>query len=546
MSRGNTNSLPNILAATLFLALLFASGGTARAQTSTASPTPSPSPESEELTRLKERNALLEQEKKTAEFERDTVKARKEEQEAKFPKSSATALEGKTTVSDGAVIESQMISYLSMSRAANRIVNRISGFNQTGEHNHMPVLSISNLAIYNERDVNLLLNYKVAKNQLTLLGEQYEQLLPKPVAPSGASAAMLLTGPLSIASSFLGAFVDLTALLRTNVDIKGQTFDIEEAALVSEVFRAVRANDELSKTNLFYPAVVPPNIDANTPSDILTQLENLHLTRARVEKLVGDLDDVLKKIKKAEGAQKDLQASLEEIAGKKKKTDAEIKRLKRIYGPRPPLEVQDRIEKLEEDLADLVQAETKATSDLADVNKKLPELTKTRDDLQKKLNAKLKTDAGLEEAVTRLKALNEQLDKFVSELIKADNTTGMNSLTAYVRAENLKSALPDKNSYWLQLKVLKAGGNNRIKTNLIVDLFNGGNRLTHSGGTIVEYNLFDLNGRSVSSGTLAEYVDYIKATKIKDLQEQIQGEGAASAAQGKKKKSPNGDNQTQH
>ncbi len=57
-----------------------------------------------------------------------------------------------------------------------------------------------------------------------------------------------------IAKSFLGAFVDLTALLRTNVDIKGQSFDIDEVPLVSEVFRAARCRYGNSVA-LYYPGV---------------------------------------------------------------------------------------------------------------------------------------------------------------------------------------------------------------------------------------------------------------------------------------------------
>lgn len=77
--------------------------------------------------------------------------------------------------------------------------------------------------------------------------------------------------------------------------------------------------------------------------------------------------------------------------------------------------------------------------------------------------------------------------------------------------------------YWLQLKVLRAGGNNRIKTNLIVDVFAGGNRLSHSGGTVVQYNFFNRSGRSFLSDTLTVYTDYIKSSRVKNLPKQITG-----------------------
>ncbi|HEX8137939.1 MAG TPA: hypothetical protein VF544_10145 [Pyrinomonadaceae bacterium] len=94
---------------------------------------------------------------------------------------------------------------------------------------------------------------------------------------------------------------------------------------------------------------------------------------------------------------------------------------------------------------------------------------------------------------------------------------GINPLTNYIRTERLLSALcPDK-SYWLVLKVINAGGNNRIKTNLLLDIFRGGNRLSHSGGVIVQYHLFNSNGLSLASGTVSEYTNYIKADKVPAL-----------------------------
>lgn len=76
-----------------------------------------------------------------------------------------------------------------------------------------------------------------------------------------------------------------------------------------------------------------------------------------------------------------------------------------------------------------------------------------------------------------MRLINERFDQLIATLIKTDSATGINSLTAYIRAENLQAVMNDpKNSYWLQLTVVKAGGNNRIKTNLLVDSFTGGNR----------------------------------------------------------------------
>jgi hypothetical protein len=114
-----------------------------------------------------------------------------------------------------------------------------------------------------------------------------------------------------------------------------------------------------------------------------------------------------------------------------------------------------------------------------------------------------------------LKGINTQFDKLIIALIGGDSATP-NALTNYIRIERLLSVLGE-NDYWLQLKVINAGGNNRIKTNLIVDIFRGGNRVSHSGGLIAEYHLFNASGKSVASGVVSQYTNYIDADEIPTL-----------------------------
>ena len=142
------------------------------------------------------------------------------------------------------------------------------------------------------------------------------------------------------------------------------------------------------------------------------------------------------------------------------------------------------------------------------------------DDVDKATLRKLK-----QESLVRLKALNLQFNKLTEELIKVDGGTGINSLTAYLQAENLTRALdctevqetgtlkcPD--AYLLQLKVVSAGGNNRVRRNLIRDVFKGAD-ISHSGGSIIEYILYDVaTGAAKTFNTITVYRDYIKAKEI--------------------------------
>ncbi len=462
------------------------------------SPSPTPTPKSEEVLRLEE-------EKTQAELRKAIAEANRAELEARFPKPSSSPLEGKTTISDGALIESQMVSYLSMAYAANKLITGIK------------TNKIKNLSIYNESDVKLLLSYKVALNQIKLMQNGYQDLLVK---PAGGATALAL--PIGVATSFLGSFVDLTAFLRTNVEIKGQTFDIDEATLVSEVFRAALAKNglefETKKVNLYYPAAFPPNINVTQSSLILEELQRIYLTKSEVEDLLGQLDAKIKEVAKVKARIETLEATLEEIAAKKKAAAAELKRLRRIYGNRPPPEVRERMEKLKDELAGLDESEIKVTEAKAKAETvTLPKLEGERNQILAKLNINPANPGGPETAITKLKALNNQFDKFVEALVKADNGPVSNALTSFIRAERLLTVTSGDNDYWLQLKVVKAGGNNRIKTNLLLDIFRGGNRISHSGGAIVQYILFDKDGKSVASDTFTQYDGYIKASKIRVL-----------------------------
>jgi hypothetical protein len=118
-------------------------------------------------------------------------------------------------------------------------------------------------------------------------------------------------------------------------------------------------------------------------------------------------------------------------------------------------------------------------------------------------------------AAARLKGINTQFDNLIAALIGGESGTP-NALTNYIRIERLLSVLGDQD-YWLQLKVINAGGNNRIKTNPIADIFRGGNRVSHSGGLIAQYHLFSASGKSVDSGVVPVYSKYIKATEIPEL-----------------------------
>lgn len=661
MSRHYPARLRTLVAVALVAVALFAAASgaghrpalaqTAAEEEPTPSPTPAPTPENEELRRLRERNAVLEEQKKIAVNEKDIAAAEKAKLDTQFPKPSTTPLAGTTEVDAGVKIESQMAAYASVAAAADKIADELKG------------VTIKHLAVYNARDLKSLLGYTVTDSQLNLMTEEYNNQFaptpkPGPATPtptpgtttpteSGSSAKFVLPGATTIASSILGSFVDLIALFRTDTTVKGLSFDVAESALVSETFRALKKNR--ADVGLYYPAVFPPNLSAERPFVILGKIQNIHQLKTRAEKLTARVAETEKTLGETVAEIATLKKTVQQANADLPVLDKELERLQKVYfkWPSPRLaerieELHGRIEKVKDDRAkatnalpaknalkgsleqkleatyaelkplasDIVKADAvtaaieRAESKLAAAERvlgrkfgeadvialergfsdavkkqlveeaekhkgaKLSEAEKSLllepplSDAEKAALSQIATKQALtpgaplkpneklaaltnvqriaiapaedqaalrvlrEQAVLRLKALNTQFDKLVTDLIKVDETAGVNALTSYLQAENLKIALgcpaascgeeSPAGSYWMQLRVVSAGGNNKIKRNLITNLFTGDN-ISHSGGSIVEYILYDLNGRARHSNTFTVYEDYKKAKDIKRL-----------------------------
>ncbi|MDQ3919387.1 MAG: hypothetical protein M3348_13025, partial [Acidobacteriota bacterium] len=107
---------------------------------------------------------------------------------------------------------------------------------------------LKTVLFYNANDLTSLANYATVKKELSLLGEGYSDALAsdtsKTTAAEGVakSAAFtpILLGPAVVGAAFKSV-IDLIALFRTNVDIKGATVTFDDASLAAEVSKALRA-----------------------------------------------------------------------------------------------------------------------------------------------------------------------------------------------------------------------------------------------------------------------------------------------------------------
>ncbi|MEQ1606547.1 MAG: hypothetical protein ABL999_16935 [Pyrinomonadaceae bacterium] len=407
---------PRYLAILIVIAFtFFGQTGAIRAQ---ATPAATPA-ESEEIRRLKE-------EKEKADLRKQIAEAKAAEIDAKFPKPTTTPLAGETTIDDNVVIETQIRSYNAMNEVAAQIANSIK--------------DKKTIAVYDPK----IKAYRSSKQQLEFIFKRYCNVYQagNPLVCPGAGAAA--AGALTIASSVLGQAVDLTSLLRTNVEIKGKSFTIDEPAIVSAIFASLPKNG----AERYYPAMFPPRISSGAQSDFLTLLERAINARNFTQGWLAALDA-------ADAAVRDAKTA-PELAVKQAERAAQRATFQTLLHPAIPLDP----------------------------------------------------------AIATLKLINDQVQAYITDLLKVDESAGTNALTSYIRTEQLESLVGEE-GHWLQVKVVAAGGNNRIKTNLLWDIFTGGNRLSHSGGVIVQYFLFNAKGSAVDSGTVTKYLYYVKSNKIK-------------------------------
>jgi hypothetical protein len=469
--------------------------------------TPTPVPDSPEVTRLKEQKAQADLRKAIAE-------AKKAEMDARFPQSETKTLDGKTTVGETRV-EEQVTGYMTVGSAANRIAEAI----------RRSYPDVRMIAIYNDGDIQLLLIYSAATKRIGIYKDRYDKLAiaeqaaidanpmwDTPNAPCDEKVLASMGGrggaafnPLGAVTSVLSSFGDVLALFRTDVDIKGSTFAVTEPVVVTEVFRALRSKYG-ANIALYYPKEFSPILDTDN-SALLDRIEALFDSKSKADVLFNRIQEM--------------------IADKKGQKDA---LLQCIALTRQSKERKRSLDNFRQQLAEATDAEKikQLKTQIAELQKKLLQETGQADPpleffdgiLRQHADDVARLDkemASLEKAGRPLATLNAETELLFKDLIKVDEKTGLSQLASFIRAERIKTLLDHYNGCWLKLSVVIAGGNTKVKTNLITDVFTGGNRISYSGASIVEYHLYDRFGRSLLSDTTNAYLDYRKAKDIRKL-----------------------------
>ena len=122
------------------------------------------------------------------------------------------------------------------------------------------------------------------------------------------------------------------------------------------------------------------------------------------------------------------------------------------------------------------------------------------------------------EKASQLKDLNTQFDKLNSALVVVDDKTGLSLLTLLLKGERIITLIPTDGSAKtvavLFVKVARAGGANRVSRNLFT-----GSKVSHNGGSIVGYALFNSDGGIVQTGTLYCLTGFHEAEELEELNE---------------------------
>jgi len=542
-----------------FLVFSLAAVGAAKAQESTASPSPTPS---------EEERRLLE-EKRLIELQRDIELAKKAIRDAQPqptatptptpastpPAPSSTPLSGEATL-ENVRLESEMVAYKALSEAAARISGEIKdkavrNVADEADDQKIIVTSAKNIAIYDAQVVKDWRFYRALRpafeGHIIDIKGQYKALLCQdariradvsalfikthctPHGP-GRSAMLAVAGvqtAFAAGTNLVKSFVDLAALFRSDTKIQGLAFTVDESAFVAELFRALKNDYGKNEINLYYPEVFPPRLDES--SNTVTLIGDLYLYKTEADEV----------IKRKNTQKEELEKKLKEFNAKKGKLEEELGPLKKMH---------ERLTLLQANLNQVKDSEVrrKIRSEMRLIRVKLAELLKpdttfnqTLDEALAEKVKKLEADikalqeneiAGREtqvkeinEDVKKMTVLNDRFLAFVAEFVKVDSN-GINSLALFIRAEDIDRIMGGDDSYWLEIKSVTAGGNNRVRKNLI--RYITGPKIDHSGGVVVEYTLYRKSGAVVYSDKLSVYEGYVEPKRIRGAR----GEEKAKAA----------------
>jgi hypothetical protein len=225
--------------------------------------------DSPEVARLKERNALLEQQLALIKNQASLVRS--------VVPTGITPLEGKLQIDGEHPLKSQILAYQKL----NEIAGQIAG--------DQKIPGEGTIVIYSEAELNSLLAYQAFQTQTTLLKETMDkaakharEILDEKAAPLTARFAPAALG---LIGGGLSAILDILALFRSDVTIQNKDFTIGDLPLITATAKALATD----KRHVYYPAAYAPKLlEPSDSQPLLNDLKALNDLRFKLEGLIRE------------------------------------------------------------------------------------------------------------------------------------------------------------------------------------------------------------------------------------------------------------------
>ncbi|HEY2391202.1 MAG TPA: hypothetical protein VGK22_08505 [Candidatus Angelobacter sp.] len=391
-----------------------------------------------------------------------------------LPASTATPNSGAFTVTGANPFPSQRLAYMELQEVARKIADKVNA--------KEPII------VYDQTEINSLVNYKAMIKMLTNLQTQVQglqtefddnlhpaaqELLTLPQTPISAKALAGILAP-GLALAGLKTVSDLIGMFRTNTTIAYSNFTADDAALTAAVLEHLN----MAGKTVYQPALVPVQVIDDT-SAFMDQLLAVQSALAKMLDQAGQDQAKLQQISDALGgylqADQASQSNHDLIAAE---TDA---------AKRTALQTKqvglDRMRDVTQQYAlRLFGAAATSKMDVTTANI----LKAARDQF-------LKVLAGF---VVSIAATATAFGTLQTALSTVTNT-GSVTLTAILRAEKLMTIAKQTDVRILLVKTSVLGGSIVARTNS----FTGGH-LLFTGGAIANFTLFDATGAVKSSGVV--------------------------------------------
>ncbi len=488
-------------------------------------PSPTATPTEEEI-KLQEQKQILDLQKAIAEDQ----KAIRDAQPTPAATPAVTPLVGEATL-EGVRLESEMLSYAAMSQVAAEISREI--------RQQLPK-SDTTIAVF---DAQVVKDWRFYQALLPAFAAQVDDILNayrdilcgasglgsdafkaricpdyKPHTFRAMDRAMLTSVPESFnaGAGLLKSFIDFAALFRTDVKIEGASVTIDDSALVAEVFRALHnefvcwPNEPATEPcdnhlHLYYPGMFPPRLQPGaTPSTTVAKIGLLYLYKQEadqaIKRLSSDKQGLLDSIQDKLALKSDYQSQLAPV---KDLTEKKYNLINAISNEHVWAFKKKFWEELKQVNAELAKYKYSVEELKALIKQLDMEMKPTKDEIDK-----------IDDQVKSLTDLNDRFSAFIEQFVKVDQDKGVNTLALFIKSEDIDEIMNKPQSYWLEVKSVSAGGNNRTRKNLI--WFFTGPRIDHSGGAIIEYTLYDQTGAVFYSDKRAYYKGYVKPKDIRN------------------------------